>query len=96
MKQIGENDKCTFYRTKRCEELEVMTEYTEKYGEGIRFIRTIFKDPKENSDLYDTYLVIDKDQQPIAEVTERTTKGMERILRREIEYLQRKSIPEVW
>lgn len=93
MKQIGENDKCTFYRTKRCEELETMTEYTEKFGKGIRFIRTIFKDPRENSDHYDTYLVIDKDQQPVAEVTERTTKGMEFILKREIEYLQRKSIP---
>ena len=96
MKQIGENDKCTFYRTERCKELEVMEEYTEKFGEGIRFIRTIFKDPKENSDLYDTYLVIDKDQQPIVEVTERTAKGMDHILQREIDYLQRKSIPGMW
>lgn len=96
MKQIGENDKCTFYRTKRCEELEMLTEYTEKFGEGIRFIRTIFKDPKENSELYDTYLVIDKDQQPVAEVKERTTKGMERVLQRELDYLQRKSMGMWW
>jgi len=86
---IGENDRCRFYRTKRCAELETIPEYIEKYGEGIYFIRTIFKDPKENSDLYDTYLIIDKDQQPIAEVEERTEKGMEWVLKREIEYLQR-------
>ena len=43
----------------------------------------------KNSDLYDTYLIIDKDQQPIAEVEERTEKGMEWVLKREIEYLQR-------
>lgn len=82
MKQIGENDKCTFYRTDRCTELEGMPAYIKKYGEGIRMIRVEFKNPAERNEYFTDYLIINKDGEAIGEITERTAKGQEALLQR--------------
>ena len=84
MKLVGENDKCRFYRTEKCEEYDKMDEYIQKYGEGIRFLMVRFKDPaKDNPNVKNEYLIIDRNGEGIGTMVEYKD---EFILRREMEY----------
>lgn len=81
-KQIGENEKCTFHHTTRCDELAAMSEYKEKYPEMIRIVEARFKDRKDQDPSFRYYLVIDTSGEAIAEIKERTQIGEERLLKR--------------
>lgn len=87
-KMIGENDRCTFYRTDRCKELEQLPEYINKYGEGCRFVFVKFKPIAEafrrgtNDKLAREYIIYDKTGEPVGEMIEHSQEWEERLLHR--------------
>lgn len=88
MKLVGENDKCRFYRTEKCEEYDKMDEYIQKYGEGVRFLMVEFKDPNDrNPNVMNEYLIIDGKGEGVGTMVEYKD---EFTLRRELEYLHSK------